>query len=154
MSSLKVSKRNCPIWDRLITEANDVVNREPNLEDFFRKAILSFDDIESSISYVLADQLQQNDCDLEKTHSIIYNALIAELDIYEKISKDMENKVILYDIWTYSCVNCIRTLPHITAWDEKYADQGLLIIGIHSPEFEFEKNAENVQVAIEKYGID
>ena len=72
----------------------------------------------------------------------------------EKISKDMENKVILYDIWTYSCVNCIRTLPHITAWDEKYADQGLLIIGIHSPEFEFEKNAENVQVAIEKYGID
>ena len=72
----------------------------------------------------------------------------------EKISKDMENKVILYDIWTYSCVNCIRTLPYITAWDEKYADQGLLIIGIHSPEFEFEKNAENVQVAIEKYGID
>ena len=77
MSSLKVSKRNCPIWDRLITEANDVVNREPNLEDFFRKAILSFGDIESSISYVLADQLQQNDCDLEKTQSIIYNALIA-----------------------------------------------------------------------------
>ena len=72
----------------------------------------------------------------------------------EKLSKDMENKVILYDIWTYSCVNCIRTLPYITAWDEKYTDQGLLIIGIHSPEFEFEKNAENVQVAIEKYGID
>lgn len=72
----------------------------------------------------------------------------------EKLSKDMENKVILYDIWTYSCVNCIRTLPYITAWDEKYAEQGLLIIGIHSPEFEFEKNAENVQVAIEKYGID
>ena len=71
----------------------------------------------------------------------------------EKLSKDMEDKVILYDIWTYSCVNCIRTLPYITAWDEKYADQGLLIIGIHSPEFEFEKNAENVQVAIEKYGI-
>ena len=72
----------------------------------------------------------------------------------EKLSKDMENKVILYDIWTYSCVNCIRTLPYITAWDEKYAEQGLLIIGIHSPEFEFEKNVENVQVAIYKYGID
>ncbi len=71
----------------------------------------------------------------------------------EKLSEDMENKVILYDIWTYSCVNCIRTLPYITAWDEKYADQGLLIIGIHSPEFEFEKKSENVQVAIEKYGI-
>jgi len=72
----------------------------------------------------------------------------------EKLSKDMENKVILYDIWTYSCVNCIRTLPYITAWDEKYAEQGLLIIGIHSPEFEFEKDAENVQVAMDKYGID
>ena len=93
MSSLKVSKRNCPIWDKLITEANDVVNREPNLEDFFRKAILSFGDIESSISYVLADQLQQNDCDLEKTQSIIYNALIAELNIYEKISKDINTVV-------------------------------------------------------------
>jgi thiol-disulfide isomerase/thioredoxin len=72
----------------------------------------------------------------------------------EKLSNDMENKVILYDIWTYSCVNCIRTLPYITAWNEKYAEQGLLIIGIHSPEFEFEKNAENVKVAMDKYGID
>ena len=62
----------------------------------------------------------------------------------EKLSEDMENKVILYDIWTYSCVNCIRTLPYITAWDEKYADQGLLIIGIHSPEFEFENYTFNV----------
>ena len=89
MSSLKVSKRNCPIWDKLITEAYGVIDREPNLEDFFQKAILGFEDIESSISYVLADQLQQNDCDLEKTQSIIYNALIAEPDIYEKISKDI-----------------------------------------------------------------
>jgi len=72
----------------------------------------------------------------------------------EKLSKEMKNKVILYDIWTYSCVNCIRTLPYITAWDEKYADQGLLVIGIHSPEFEFEKNAENVQIAMDKYGIN
>ncbi len=71
----------------------------------------------------------------------------------EKLSKEMKDKVILYDIWTYSCINCIRTLPYITAWDDKYADQGLLIIGIHSPEFEFEKDPENVKMAIEKYGI-
>ncbi len=71
----------------------------------------------------------------------------------EKLSKEMEGKVILYDIWTYTCINCIRTLPFITAWNDKYADQGLLIIGIHSPEFEFEKDPENVQIAIEKYGI-
>jgi len=71
----------------------------------------------------------------------------------EELSEEMKDKVILYDIWTYSCINCIRTLPHITAWNEKYSDQGLLIIGIHSPEFEFEKDPENVKMAIEKYGI-
>jgi len=71
----------------------------------------------------------------------------------EELSKEMEGKVILYDIWTYTCINCIRTLPFITAWDDKYADQGLLIIGVHSPEFEFEKEPENVQIAVEKYGI-
>ncbi len=71
----------------------------------------------------------------------------------EELIKNMENKVILYDIWTYSCINCIRTLPFITSWDEKYSDQGLLIIGIHSPEFEFEKDPKNVKIAIEKYGI-
>ncbi|MCV0430031.1 redoxin family protein [Nitrosopumilus sp.] len=71
----------------------------------------------------------------------------------QKLQKIMKDKVILYDIWTYSCINCIRTLPYIIAWDDKYSDQGLLIIGIHSPEFEFEKNSENVKMAIEKHGI-
>ena len=93
MSSLKISNRKCPIWEKLIVEASEVINREPNLEDFFRKAILGFDDIESSISYVLADQLQQNDCDLEKTQSIIFNALISESDIYEKISSDINTVI-------------------------------------------------------------
>ena len=71
----------------------------------------------------------------------------------EELTKKMENKVILYDIWTYSCINCIRTLPFIISWDEKYSDHGLLIIGIHSPEFEFEKDPQNVKIAIKKYGI-
>jgi thiol-disulfide isomerase/thioredoxin len=71
----------------------------------------------------------------------------------EELAQDMKGKVILYDIWTYSCINCIRTLPYITAWDEKYSDQGLLVIGIHSPEFEFEKDPENVKMAIAKHGI-
>lgn len=72
----------------------------------------------------------------------------------EELKKQIENKVVLYDIWTYSCINCVRTLPYITAWDDKYEEQGLLVIGIHSPEFEFEKNPENVKMAIEKYGIE
>ena len=72
----------------------------------------------------------------------------------EELEKEIEGKVVLYDIWTYSCINCIRTLPFITAWDDKYADQGLLIIGIHSPEFEFEKDVENVQLAVSKHQIN
>ena len=72
----------------------------------------------------------------------------------EELAQEMEGKVVLYDIWTYSCINCIRTLPYITAWDDKYSDQGLLVIGIHSPEFKFEKVPENVQMSIEKHGIN
>ena len=71
----------------------------------------------------------------------------------EQLVSEMEGKVVLYDIWTYSCINCIRTLPYITAWNDKYSDEGLLIIGIHSPEFEFEKDKENVELAIAKHGI-
>ncbi|MDH5463352.1 MAG: redoxin domain-containing protein [Nitrosopumilus sp.] len=71
----------------------------------------------------------------------------------EDLSKEIKDKVVLYDFWTYSCINCIRTLPYITAWDDKYSDQGLLIIGVHSPEFEFEKDPENVKTAIAKHRI-
>jgi len=72
----------------------------------------------------------------------------------KQLAKEIEGKVVLYDIWTYSCINCIRTLPYVTAWNEKYVDEGLLIIGIHSPEFEFEKDLNNVQMAVDKYGIN
>ena len=72
----------------------------------------------------------------------------------EQLDEMIKDNVVLYDIWTYSCINCIRTLPYITAWDEKYADQGLLIIGIHTPEFEFEKDLDNVKTAVAKYNIN
>lgn len=70
-----------------------------------------------------------------------------------ELASAMEGKVVMYDIWTYSCINCVRTLPHITAWDDKYADKGLLIIGVHTPEFEFEKDFDNVSRAVQKHGI-
>lgn len=62
--------------------------------------------------------------------------------------------VILLDIWTYSCINCQRTLPYITEWDRKYRDDGLLVVGLHSPEFEFEKDRENVEDAIRRFNIE
>ena len=70
------------------------------------------------------------------------------------LEKIIQDNVVLYDFWTYSCINCIRTLPHITAWDEKYNEDGLVIIGIHTPEFEFEKNKDNVMAAVKKFGIN
>jgi thiol-disulfide isomerase/thioredoxin len=70
------------------------------------------------------------------------------------LSEHIGKKVILIDFWTYSCINCQRTLPYLTAWDKKYRDQGLLIVGMHTPEFDFEKNTANVQRAAEKYGIE
>jgi len=66
---------------------------------------------------------------------------------------DLRGKVVLVDFWTYSCINCIRTIPYSNAWHEKYADDGLVIIGIHTPEFEFEKDYNNVKAAVEKFDI-
>ncbi|HEV8386561.1 MAG TPA: thioredoxin family protein [Nitrososphaera sp.] len=66
---------------------------------------------------------------------------------------ELKGKVVLVDFWTYSCINCIRTIPYLNAWYEKYTDQGLVIVGVHTPEFEFEKNIDNVNAAVEKYGI-
>ena len=67
--------------------------------------------------------------------------------------EDVKGKVILIDFWTYSCINCIRTLPYITAWDEKYRDDGLVIVGVHTPEFDFEKDIANVQKAVLQHEI-
>ncbi len=67
---------------------------------------------------------------------------------------DLKGKVVLVDFWTYSCINCIRTIPYLNAWHEKYVDDGLVIVGVHTPEFDFEKNPANVQAAVEKFGIE
>lgn len=68
-------------------------------------------------------------------------------------SESLRGKVVLVDFWTYSCINCLRTLPYLKAWDEKYRDQGLVIIGVHTPEFAFEKDPHNVEQAISDLGI-
>ena len=66
---------------------------------------------------------------------------------------DLKGKVVLVDFWTYSCINCIRTLPYLVDWNQKYSDKGLVIVGIHSPEFEFEKKVDNVKQAVTRFGI-
>jgi thiol-disulfide isomerase/thioredoxin len=66
---------------------------------------------------------------------------------------DLKDKVVLVDFWTYSCINCIRTLPYQRAWYEHYKDQGFVILGIHSPEFDFEKETANVEKALKRFKI-
>lgn len=65
----------------------------------------------------------------------------------------LRGKVVLIDFWTYTCVNCIRTFPYLRQWHEKYADKGLVIVGVHSPEFEFEKDRDNVVKAAQAHGL-
>lgn len=65
----------------------------------------------------------------------------------------LKGKVVIIDFWTYSCINCQRTLPYLRNWHQKYKDKGLVIIGVHSPEFEFEKNPKNVLQAIEDFQL-
>ena len=67
--------------------------------------------------------------------------------------ENFRGKVVLIDFWTYTCINCIRTLPYLKSWHEKYNDKGLQIIGVHTPEFKFEQEYENVKSAVEKYQI-
>jgi cytochrome c biogenesis protein CcdA/thiol-disulfide isomerase/thioredoxin len=65
----------------------------------------------------------------------------------------LRGKVVLVDFWTYSCINCLRSLPYVEAWYDKYKDHGLVIIGVHSPEFAFEKDPANVAAAVKRLGV-
>ncbi|PAU65166.1 thioredoxin [Pseudomonas sp. PIC25] len=65
----------------------------------------------------------------------------------------LRDKVVLVEFWTYSCINCIRVLPYVKEWHEKYRDKGLVVIGVHTPEYGYEKNLGNLQTAVKRFGI-
>lgn len=67
---------------------------------------------------------------------------------------DLKGKVVLIDFWTYSCINCIRTLPYVTKWYDTYKDKGFVVVGVHTPEFAFEKDTNNVATALKQHGIN
>ena len=68
-------------------------------------------------------------------------------------NEQLKGKVVLIDFWTYSCINCIRSIPYVRAWAERYRDQGLVVIGVHTPEFAFEREPANVRKAVADFGI-
>ncbi len=100
----------------------------------------------------------------EKSPSLVTNIDVYEAPQIEGITKwlnshpiklsQLKGKVVLLDFWTYSCINCIRTLSSLNKLHEQYKDKGLIIIGVHSPEFEFEKEIVNVEKAVKKFGIE
>ncbi len=67
---------------------------------------------------------------------------------------DLQGKVVIYDFWTYSCVNCVRTIPYLRSWYDRYRQDGLVVVGIHSPEFDFEKDHANVAAAVQRLDVD
>jgi len=66
----------------------------------------------------------------------------------------LRGHVVLVDFWAYSCINCLRTLPFLTKWQHDYKDRGLVVVGVHAPEFKFERDAHNVQAAIDRFHIN
>ena len=69
-------------------------------------------------------------------------------------AEGLQGRIVLVQFWTYSCINWIRTLPYVRAWDRKYRDKGLVVIGVHAPEFEFERQLTRVRRAAESFGVD
>jgi thiol-disulfide isomerase/thioredoxin len=69
-------------------------------------------------------------------------------------ASELRDKVVVVDFWTYTCINWQRSQPYVRAWAEKYKDQGLVVIGVHSPEFDFEKNVDNIRPALKMFRVD
>ena len=119
-----------------------------------QKTRISPSEVASSAEIVIPSlSAEEKAARFDRAREIVAPAGFINTDDDFNLAKHVGEKVILLDIWTYSCINCQRTLPFITAWDEMYRDDGLLIVGIHTPEFEFEKEYENVQDAVERFGI-
>ena len=67
--------------------------------------------------------------------------------------RGLAGKVVLVNFWTYGCYNCVNTLPHVVRWYQSYKDQGFVVVGVHTPEFAFEKSTPNVETALQRFGI-
>lgn len=139
-------------WDRNFQEW--ILNKFPNygtsLTFIEEKADLSTLSGQSS-----SDKIA-NSSDLKiikKAPDIISGGQWLNTDTPLSLSGNLKGKVVLIDFWTYTCINCIRTLPYLKNWHEKYKDLGLVIVGVHSPEFEFEKDFQNLSKAVDDFEI-
>jgi cytochrome c biogenesis protein CcdA/thiol-disulfide isomerase/thioredoxin len=123
--------------------------------------------INEKISRIFPEQFSEKNLKIEKTvQSIHSHEKLSDMGPAPEITgitqwinssplslSELRGKVVLIDFWTYSCINCIRTLPHVENWYRDYKDYGFVVIGVHTPEFEFEKKPDNVKKAVAHFGI-
>lgn len=83
-----------------------------------------------------------------------FNGATTWLNSAPLTAQQLRGKVVLVDFWTYSCINCIRSMPYVRAWAAKYRKQGLTVVGVHTPEFKFEEDLVNINAAVSRFGID
>ncbi len=124
-------------WDTRFLAQIDYLNTAA----FEQKLIGKLDDVPVAVKTDAAESMPS------------LNGATAWLNSPPLTSEALRGKVVLVDFWTYSCINCLRTLPYLKAWNEKYHDQGLVIIGVHAPEFAFEKDRRNVEQAVADLGV-
>ena len=137
---------------------DSITNRGTLTEEEQQEAEIKIEEVEQTVGAsedvveVDADRIKEKEEKYDRAKELIGISGYLNTDAIT-IKENIGKKVILVDFWTYSCINCQRTLPYINAWNEKYKDDGLLIIGVHSPEFDFEKDYSNVERAIEKFSV-
>ena len=114
----------------------------------------------SRVEQALIDKLRGREAPLQQRSTVSdegalppLSGAVAWLNSSALTADGLKGSVVLVDFWTYSCINCLRTLPYIRAWANKYRDHGLVVIGVHTPEFAFEKSVDNVRRAVRDLGI-
>jgi len=117
------------------------------------KLLSSIPSFNTSLENILISSSSKNNKSETSISAPEFNGITHWLNSDPITMKSLRGKVVLIDFWTYSCINCVRTLPYVTSWYNKYKDQGFIVIGVHSPEFAFEKDTNNVQTAINQYNI-
>lgn len=99
------------------------------------------------------EKLHEGNADLTQDKAPEITGIINWINSPPLSLMQLRGKVVLIDFWTYSCINCLRTLPYIEKWFDDYSDKGLVVIGVHTPEFEFEKDPQNVSEAVARLGV-
>lgn len=130
-----------------------VANHLPFDETKIERLLLAKQDKESIIHKLATSVSRDTVLNVQSTPAPQFVGLTNWINSPPLKLSQLKGKVVLVDFWTFSCINCIRTLPYLEKWYQTYSDKGFVIVGVNTPEFAFEHNPANVQAAVTKYGI-